>query len=268
MAIWIEHAKDSYIPAWLKSNLSDKCMYCGSPMLNYYNDDFRCTNRKCSNEHCYGFVAAKADFSRKLLGIKGVGFAGCLNDAKTIKATSPFQLLKYWGITPKVTVDTFLRMHCFEGVDSEWERIVKQLGVYTLDELFEKYDGKWSNLLEIHKDEIYENAKYVRFVERPTNMVASGPAVTLNIMITGTPNGFQTKEHFIEALNVACKGRILILHQKTKRQSGVDFLIREPGSTTRGKVEAAEKGGIPIVTSEEFMACLVAILNKLNAEGK
>jgi hypothetical protein len=252
---------------WLKSNLSEKCIYCGSPMLNYYNDDYRCTNRKCSNPNCYGFVAAKADFARKLLGIKGIGFAGCLNDAEVIQATSPFQLFKVWGIKPVVTIDQFLRIHCFEGVDSEWERIVKQLNIYTLDELFERYDGKWKQVLLDNKEQIYANAEYVSFVKKPEKVSSTGPEKTFNIMITGTPNGFATKDDFINTLNVACQGRIVILHQKTKRQSGVDFLIREPGSTTRGKVDAAMRGGIPIVTSQEFIDYLVEVMNKLNAEA-
>ena len=86
-------------------------------------------------------------------------------------------------------------------------------------------------------------------------------------MITGTPSGFSSKENFIDTINHICRGRIVIIHQKTKRQSGVDFLIREKGSTTRGKVEAAIKGGIPIVTSEEFITLLTEYLKKQNAES-
>jgi hypothetical protein len=268
MSIWVEHDKDPYIPDWLKGKLPSKCPHCGSPMMNYYNEDLRCTNRKCSNEHCYGFVAAKADFARKLLGVKGIGFAGCLNDATLIHATSPFQLFELWNFKPLVTMEQFLRIHCFEGVDSEWGNITKTLGIYTLDELYEKYDGKWRPVLDKNKDEIYDNAKYVQFVKRPKEIVTKGPEAVFTIMITGTPNGYRTKEDFIDTLNMACKGRIIILHQKTKRQSGVDFLIREPGSTTRGKVDAAKRGGIPIVTSEQFVRYLVEVMNKLNAEEK
>lgn len=268
MSYWVNHEDDPYIPIWLKSNLPSKCSYCGAPLMNYYNDDLRCTNRKCSNEQCYGFVAAKADFARKILGIKGIGFAGCLKDAQLIHATSPFQLLKLWGLKPRVTIGQFLRMHCFEGVDSEWERVTKELSVYTLDELYDRYGGKWKQLLLDHKDEIYSNAEYVTMIEKPAHIGNKGPEKVFNIMITGTPNGYTTKEHFIDTLNAACLGRIVILHQKTKRQSGVDFLIREPGSTTRGKVDAAIKGGIPIVTSEEFVQYLIGVLNELNAESK
>ncbi|MBR3598669.1 MAG: hypothetical protein IKL53_02200 [Lachnospiraceae bacterium] len=267
MSLWIEHESDEFIPNWLKVGLPTKCRYCGSPMLNYYNDDYRCTNRKCSNDKCYGFVAARADFARKLLGIEGVGFAGCLRDAQMFKADSPFVLLKAWGINPVVSLDQYLRIHCFEGIDSEWERIVNSLGVYTLDELYEQYDGKWRNLLLENKELLYNNLQYVTLKQRPSYMKNSnGPQLTYTIMITGTPIGFDTKEHFINSVNEACMGRIIVLHQKTKKQSGVDFLIREPGSTTRGKVDAANRAGIPIVTSQQFIAYLTSKLLELNAE--
>lgn len=268
MGYWVEHLEDPYMPTWLKSSLPKKCPYCGSSMMNYYNEDLRCTNRKCSNDTCYGFVAAKADFARKIIGIKGVGFAGCLKEATLIKATSPFQLFKLWEIKPTITLEQFLRMHCFEGIDSEWERITKTLNVYTLDELYENYGGKWRGLLESNKEMLYSNLEYIALKPRPVMLVEQGPSKVFNVMITGTPNGYRTKEEFIDTLNVACKGRIVILHQKTKRQSGVDFLIREPGSATRGKVEAAKRGGIPIVTSEQFIDYLVAYMTKLNVEEK
>ena len=252
---WIEQEQDTFMPTWLKAGLSAKCGYCGSPMLNYYNEDSRCTNRKCSNPNCYGFTAARMDFVRKLVGIEGAGFATCLKDAQSFKVTSPFELLHAWHVKPAVTLDKFLRMHCFEGIDSEWEKIVKGMNLYTLDDLYQNYDGKWKGLLDEHKSEIYNNLQYVNLIV--PNIQHRDKSEVYTIMITGTPNGFNSKEHFIDALNEACNGYITILHQKTKRQSGVDFLIREPGSTTRGKVEAAQKGGIPIVTSEQFTQFLI-----------
>lgn len=264
MGTWFKHEDDPYIPDWLKESLSTKCKYCGSPMENYYNDDFKCTNRRCTNNKCYGYVAARADFARKLIGIKGVGFAGCLRDATMFKLDSPFKLLKAWNIKPVLTLEQFLRIHCFEGIDSEWGKITQQLGIYTLDELYERYNGKWKSLLDEHKEELYDNLNYVTLQEKPKNIVKDGPDLVYTIMITGTPIGFQTKDHFINVLNTAMQGRIVVIHQKTKKQSGVNFLIREPGSTTRGKVDAAKRGGIPIITSQEFMTFLYTKLVELN----
>lgn len=263
---WIEHSQDQKIPNWLKEKLPNNCTHCKSPMLNYYNSDNRCTDRKCSNPSCYGFVAARTDFARQIVGIKDIAYARCLKDAIMYDCKNPFELFKAWNFIPTVTVDQFLRIHCFKGVDSEWERAVQKLNIYTLDELYEKYDGKWRYLLDENKEEIYSNSKYVIFKPKPEGLTSKGVRHTYTIMITGTPKDFNTKDDFIAAVNYACRGLITVIHQKTKRQSGVDFLIREQGSTTRGKVETAIKGGIPIVTSHEFMAFLLHKIENINSE--
>lgn len=256
MGYWVNQTEDALMPDWLKGALSAYCTYCGKPMMNYYNDSNRCTNRKCSDPNCIGFLAAKADFARSLLNMGGVGFKSCLRDIRASQSKTPFELLAFWGCKPVVDLALFLRMHCFEGIDNEWVDIVQSLGVYTLDELYEKYNGKWRVLLDEHKDEIYYNSQFVTFKGRPSYVIQGGPKLIITIMITGTPIGYASKEAFVSALNAACRGIIVVRHQATKRQSGVDFLIREPGSTTRGKVEAAIKGGIPIVTSEQFTVWL------------
>ncbi len=268
MGSWVIQSEDTIMPGWLNDSLRKTCPYCGSPMMNYYNDSMRCTNRKCSNDACSGFVAARADFVRKLLKMEGLGFKSCLRDIQISKAKTPFELLGFWQYKPTVSLGMFLRMHCFEGIDNEWEDIAVSTGAYTLDELYNNYNGKWKQLLEDNKELIYNNLQYVTLKGRPVDMVKSGPRMVLNIMITGTPIGFQSKEHFISTLNALCRGIIVIKHQVTKRQSGVDCLIREPGSTTRGKVEAAQKGGIPILTSEQFINALTMKMQEYAAEAQ
>ena len=252
--MWVKQDEDNKMPKWLSSNISPKCKYCGSDMMNYYNPDGRCTNRKCSNHVCPSMIAARADFMRNLLGIKGIGFATCLSSVRANKITNPVELLGVWNIVPKVSLGTYLRIHCFEGVDSEWDTITQKLNVFTLDELYDKYDGKWKSLLEANKELLYTDLKYVE-LNKPKNEF-KGESIIITVMITGTPNGFESKDDFIEKCNNLLAGRIILIHQKTKRQSNVDYLIREPGSTTRGKVEAAKRGGIPIVTSEQFFSIL------------
>jgi hypothetical protein len=253
--MWIEQTKDTRLPDWLSENLSSKCKYCDSPMLDYYNDaDGRCTGRKCSNEYCPGMIAARADNMRQLIGIKGVGFAACLELVNRYDVKDPIQLLSYWDIKPTVKIGTYLRMHCWAGVDTELETEMQRYGIHTMDDLFTKYDGKYKQLIQQHAEEL---KAYVHLVnlELP-DVIVNEPKIVHTIMITGTPNGFSTKEDFINQVNAACGGYIVTIHQKTKRQSGVDFLIREQGSTTRGKVEAAIRGGIPIVTSVEYIQVL------------
>lgn len=258
--MWVRHDEDIRLPDWLKNALPSTCKYCGSPMENYYNNDFQCTNRRCSNSKCIGFMAAKADTMRSLLGIKGIAFATCLNDIRASGVTSHMQLLPYWNCKPKVTVDVFMKMHCFPGVDNEWERIVQRNRIGTVEQLYENCGEKLRAIMDEHMDEIKQNLSYVELVNPYVERAFKQPKHIITIMITGTPNGFASKDDFINTINAALvSGNIVVVHQKTKRQTGVDFLIREPGSTTRGKVEAALRGGIPIVTSAEFIQYLVAL---------
>lgn len=265
MGVWIKHSEDTLIPTWLKMNLTDSCMHCGSPMLNYYNDDKRCTNRKCSNPKCYGFLAAKADVMRQIVGIEGIGYESCLKDAMMIKATSQFQLLKLWGSKPTVSLVEYLKMHCFEGIDTEWERIVIEGGYYSVEGLLEGYKGKWAGLLNTHKDELFDNLQYVTLKKPVVKTIDREPQI-LTIMITGTPIGYNNKDHFVDCMNAIGEGYIKVIHQKTKRKSNVDCLIREPGSTTRGKVEAAKAGGIPIITSAQFIDIMKTAVERIKSE--
>lgn len=262
--MWVKQVEDTRLPDWLAPHLKGTCRYCGSDMENYYNIDGRCTNRRCSNPDCPGMIAARADNMRQLINLKGLGFAKCLSDIQCNNIRNPIELLRVWRCRPVVTLGTFLRMQCWEGVDSELETITQQEDYYTLDELFEHYQGKYRQLFEEHKDELYRNVELVELKQRLAGTTANKDAIKMVIMITGTPNGYSTKEEFVDACNEACGGRIITIHQKTKRQSGVDCLIKEPGTATRGKVEAAQKGGIPIITSLEYIYLLSQILKKLD----
>lgn len=267
MSEWVLQEEDKLLPDWLKQNLRSTCAECGNLMLNYYNEDNRCTHRKCSNPNCPGLLGSRADFMVKLLNIKGIGYATCANIIRTTGTSNHVSVLGSINIKPTIKLHEYLRIHCFEGVDSEWEVICESNDYYTLDELYNSYDGKYRDLLKENKQLLYDNLKYVTLVEKPKRLTVEGPYLTYNVMITGTPNEFDTKEQFIEICNRAMGGLIKILHQKSKRQSGVDYLIAEPGSTTKGKREAAIKGGIPIVTSSEFADILLYNLAKIKSEN-
>lgn len=262
--MWVKYSDDVSTPKQILVHLSKNCMFCNSEMEHYFNDDFRCTNRRCSNPNCKSYVAAKMDVMLKILGIKGIGFKTAIKIIDENGYTRHWQLLQYLDLMPEIELFTFMRIVNIDGIDSGWEKELVTNHIFTLEDLATKYTGKYKEIVDAHKDDILDAAKY--FLIKTPEFVdkTSDKTVYLNIMITGVPNGFQSKEAFIDYCNKACGGYIVITHQKTKRQSGVHYLIREPGSTTRGKVEAAEKGGIPIVTSKQFFASLAAILRSLD----
>lgn len=263
--MWVKQCDDARMPEYLAKALPETCPYCGSPRMNYYNDiDGRCTGRKCSNEYCPGMIAMRADNMRQLIGIKGVGFAACLELVKRHDVKNPIQLLEYWEIKPVVKIGTYLRMHCWEGVDSELDTEMQRYGIHNIDDLFNKYDGKYKQMIAEHAEEIRKYSSLVNF-EVP-DILTNEPKIVHTIMITGTPNSFATKDDFIAKVNEACGGYIVTIHQKTKKQSGVDFLIREEGTNTRGKVEAAIKGGIPIITSVDYIRLLAAEMSTIKGK--
>lgn len=251
--MYIRQDEDKRLPEWLGKYLSATCQYCGKPVLNYYNDeDGRCTSRRCEDYYCPAMIAARADNMRNLLKLKGIGFATCLKDVRACGAKKPIELLRYWGIKPEVTVGLYLRLQCWEGVDSGLEAEMLRNNITSLEELFERYDGKYKHIIHRHKDELYE---YAELVQLPEVVQKKPPKITYTIMITGAVNGFSSKEHFINKLNEACLGRVITVHQATKRQSNVDFLINDSGNIT-GKVNTAMKAGIPIMTSAQYMKFL------------
>lgn len=266
MGYWVLHSEDDVLPEWIKNGLSSKCPYCGSEMENWYNDDIRCTNRRCSKPNCSGMLAARGDFMVKVLDIKGIGFAKCLDLIRGGSMTHQLQILGAIGVKPVVSLHDYLRIHCFEGIDSEWEKICVKMNCYTVDDILQYDLGKYTDTIRQNKELLDENLKYVELKKRPSIQSAAPASKYLTIMITGTPIGYQSKEHFINYLNGVMCGRIVLIHQKTKRKTGVDYLIREPGSSTRGKVECAIDGGIPIVTSSDFIHILLKMMLDMNSE--
>lgn len=253
--MWILHKNDTNIPLWLKSKLNEVCLYCGSDMENYYNElDKRCTDRRCSSPVCPAMIASRADFIREILCVKGLGFAKLYDIVRQNNITDPVDIIPYLGQFT-IPLYTYLRLHCFVGIDSEWETICKKADVWTLDDLYARYYGDRRSILDDNRERLYAHESYVKFYIPETEYAGEKHIITL--MITGTPYGFESKEHFINCLNQTFgKFGAVFIHQKTKRQSGVNFLIRDNLQVTTGKVETALKAGIPICTSEDFVkAC-------------
>lgn len=261
--MYILQSKDDMMPDWLKENLHAKCKYCGSEMENFYNDENgRCTGRRCSNHLCYGMQAAKANFISELTKVKGVGFATFLDVAIANNTKHHIPLFNKVCGKVKMNLSTFLRSMCFPGVDGEWSKICASLDLQTIDELYEKYDGQLKDILLSNKELIEEMSEYVELEVPISNSKKNDCIATITVMITGNVDEFPSKEHFIAAVNAAANGYIRVVHQETKRQTGVDFLIKEEHTKTKGKVEAAIKGGIPIVTSAQFVNILNGMIIK------
>lgn len=253
--MWVLSKEDTRMPSWLSNIIGHNCEYCGSDMENYYNTDFRCTNRRCTDSNCIGFQTYRADYALKLLEVKGVGPSWCQLELSKTPGKSHLRVLKGLDIPP-IPLGLYLKMCCIPGVDNQWITLCETNNYYSVDDLYTKYDGELKPILLEYEDLIRDGLNYVKLQQPKPGYYNKPPKESYTIMITGTPLEFASKDDFINRLNTALNGVIKIIHQKTPKQSGVDFLIREPGSTTRGKVSVATKAGIPIVTSKEFLAFL------------
>lgn len=259
---WSVLSEDLNIPEWLRCSLPDKCKYCGKKMLAGRNEYGRYTGLKCEDDACISKIASQVEFIYDLLDIKGYGFANCLKLVREHGWSNPIQCLTVLKEKPRLPVGIFLRCCCIQGIDGEWVTLADKADAYTLEEMFDAYPD--NEYLNDNKELLFKNLQYVDLTQRTVEKKKN--VVSIVIMITGTPIGYPTKQAFIQACNNYCKGEYKIIHQETKRQSGVNFLIREEGSTTRGKVEAAIKGGIPILTSKEFIQVLSVLMKEVNSD--
>lgn len=256
---WYNLTEDTSVPEWLRNNLPSKCKYCGKPMLTGHNDYGRITGLRCSDMDCPSMIASRIDFILEMLQVKGIGFAKALSAVNEHKFTQAIQCLGVLTKIPTVSLSTYLRCNCIQGIDGEWINLVERSDSYTLDELYAAYPD--NEYLIKYKDMLYDNLKYVKLQERTVEKAKS--VVPITIMITGTPIGFATKDSFVASCNNFCKGEFKIIHQKTAKQKGVNFLIKEPGTNTRVKVETAKKAGITILTSEQFMQVLQLLMKEV-----
>ena len=258
---WYKLTEDESVPSWLQESLPSKCKYCGKPMLSGHNDFGRITGLRCEDMNCPSMIASRIVFILELLQLKGIGFAKALSLVNTYKFSHPIECLKVLDMKPVVDLGTFLRCSCIQGIDGEWVTLAETSDSYTLDELYSAYPD--NPLLLEHKDMLYNNLQYVTLKERTVKKAKSVTPIV--IMITGTPIGFATKDSFVDACNSFCQGEFKIIHQKTAKQSGVHFLIKEPGTNTRVKVETAKKAGITILTSEQFMQVLDVLMKEVSS---
>ena len=133
--IWYSVVEDPSIPDWLKQGLQSNCTYCGKPMLSGHNDFGRITGLRCSDMNCPSMIASRVVFIFELIGVKGYGFAKAFSMVKQYQWKQAIECLQVLEEPPTVSLGTYLRCNCIQGIDGEWESMVEKSDSYTLDEL-------------------------------------------------------------------------------------------------------------------------------------
>ena len=235
---------------WLRPYVKEKCIYCGSDMVEHVNEYGKITNRYCSNiATCPGHNAAKGKLMMDYLKIENVGFARCIEIINTYGLTSHLDLLAYFP-RQKAEISTILKCLCLEGIDSKWDKECSKCNVYRIEDL-KKLPIELYGALTMHYEEVEKAFLYIDVDESKAALNLSDNYQT--IMITGPVMGFNTKEDYIDYLNKRFGKYINTIHQTSKRKSGINALIKEERSSTTQKVATAKEAGIPIYTSQDFI---------------
>lgn len=251
--MWKLQSEDSALPKWLTDNLASRCE-CGSEMENYYNDNGEITSRRCSNENCPFRMAQKIVGMCELLDLKGIGEKTAYKMIQQYKLKSHLDAIKY--ITDKkisINLYTFLRLLFVKGISTGWASIAEKYS--TIEEMLEKYSGKYAGELRVRKDEILRAAGLFEWEAKKE--FEYDPIIRGTVMISGNLRGWNNRNSFIAALNYGSKGLIQLGVAESKRKTGIMALIQEADTPNRGKAECALECGIPIMTPADFQSMIM-----------
>ena len=143
------------------------------------------------------------------------------------------------------------------GMQSKWREILA--GYKTFEEFYVNYPFMTQDLLSC-KSELISAEKYFSIKPPLSKRI-------INIMMTGSIEGFSNRKDFVAYLNEKM-GKYIQIVEVGKRASNVDFLVKEPYSVDHAKTGVAMENNIPIVSSAQFMYYLNDELKKLLEESR
>lgn len=265
---WVLQSQDQQLPTWLTDNLPGVCE-CGYEFENYYNDKGAITKRRCSNPTCFHKLALKIVGMCDILQVKGVGEATAEKIVINNGLTYHLEALPH-VIREKLNVSlyTYLRIQFIEGVDTSWSEVTDSYE--TLDDIFEKYQGRYRAQLDANKDTLYRGLEYIDV--RVPEKQQFKTLMTGTVMLSGNIRGFTNRNDFIAAINYKLGGLVDLRISEHKRKTGIMALIQEKDTPNRGKAECALENHIPIMTPTEFQRWLgeklISEIKKLEEQGE
>lgn len=279
---FVEEYEYTLDPRLVKLLMSKDTCECGSDLM--INEEK--TIILCSNAECPFKVSKRLQQMCKDLLIMGIGETLAQKIVEHLGLSSPIQLLAYVPEEDGVLADSISIERCndfYNQIKSKeyqlWEylrsanipsvrdnsvKIMK--GVESFTELYEQLDVGGIGFIEdqlglnrkeensIMATQIYEglmNEKpYLLHVEPYLNVPDKTDEIT--VVISKGINNYPSKEAFINMINARYKGLVYVNYIKTM-SSNVNVLIWEGVGEYTSKVQKAEKLGVPIMTSMEFI---------------
>jgi hypothetical protein len=114
--------------------------------------------------------------------------------------------------------------------------------------------------------EIAENLEYLKYVESFFTVKAPLGGVRVNIMMSGSLDGYRTKADFVRDVN-SKYGHVVQLVDIGKRKSDCQYLVREKHTTDHEKTRMAQSAGIQIVSPAELIEKIEGIVTYINDRG-
>ncbi len=255
---------------------------CGHELL--INDEK--TAILCSNPACPYKVAKRLQQMCKDLQIMGIGETLAFKIVEHLGLSSPIQLLAYEPNEDGVLAENISMersIEIYEQITSKeyqlWEYLrsanipairdnaVKVMkGIDSFTELYEQLDFGGIGFIEdqlglsrkeensIMATQIYEGLMdekpYLLHVESFLNVPDKSEELT--VVISKGINNYPSKEAFINMINTEYSGTVYVNYIKSM-SSNVDVLIWEGVGEYTSKVQKAEKLGVPVMTSREFL---------------
>lgn len=254
---WIKQSDDTYMPIWLKANLSATCSTCGAEKENFYNARMECTNRRCSNPKCPKVLAQRIADMCEFLKVPGIREGKGLQLVQNYDLQSHFEAIPHiFSEKPKMSLASFMRIAFIPGIDSKWEDVCGSCT--SVDELYEKCGDKYKPIIATYISELRKGETFVEITR--VRGLKYEPLIWGNVMLSGNIRGFNPREQFVAAVNVASQG-LISLKVVGKRKTDVMCLIQEADEPHRGKYECAIQNGIPIMTPTEFQTFIAKQLS-------
>jgi hypothetical protein len=240
------------IPDWLKENINKICPYCNG----YIVDNDNLTQRRCVSEACPGHVAQRMDKLAKYLGVKNFGPATALSYIQANKLTSHVQIIPYiFKEKPVLQLWEIGELSMIKGLSTRWRDICLN------------HSSMESFISSGHAPrEVVLNKEYLKFVESYFTVKEPLSGHRINIMMSGSLDGYKTKADFVRAVNEKY-GEFIQLVDIGKRKSNCHFLIREEHTTDHEKTKIAKEAGIPILSPSELIEKIEASLSYINERG-
>lgn len=247
------------LPVWLYNNINKYCPECGAPLFDDGPTDsdgnVQYTQRYCANPYCPGHMAEKIAYMATKLGIPGVKGATALSMIKLRGLKSHLEAIPYWyqdSKPPALYLWEIADIAQVYGLQNKWRELLS--GCNSFKEFYDSYPCMTQDLIDckpiLLKAESYFEVK---------------PALSkriINIMMTGSIDGYSNRKDFVTYLNDKV-GKYIQIVEVGKRAHDVDFLVKEPYTVDHSKTGVAINNNIPIVSSAQFVWYLNQELQQL-----